>query len=113
MNIRKQKWLINRRHALKGLGVSLALPMFDCMRPLHAKSSAKKIAPIRSVFIYLPNGVNTLDYQILRQGKDYQFSKCLKPLERHRDLITPISGLHHPRAIGHHHGCQPVWLTGA
>ena len=113
MNIRKQNWLINRRHVLKGLGVSLALPMFDCMRPLHAKSSAKKIAPIRSVFIYLPNGVNTLDYQILQHGKDYQFSKCLKPLERHRDLITPISGLHHPRAIGHQHGCQPVWLTGA
>ena len=42
MNIRKQNWLINRRHVLKGLGVSLALPMFDCMRPLHAKSSAKK-----------------------------------------------------------------------
>ena len=113
MNIRRQNWLINRRHVLKGLGVSLALPMFDCMRPLHAKLSAKKIAPIRSVFIYLPNGVNTLDYQILQQGKDYQFSKCLKPLERHRDLITPISGLHHPRAIGHQHGCQPVWLTGA
>ena len=93
MNIRRQNWLINRRHVLKGLGVSLALPMFDCMRPLHAKSSAKKIAPIRSVFIYLPNGVNTLDYQILQQGKDYEFSKCLKPLERHRDLITPISCL--------------------
>jgi hypothetical protein len=42
MNIRKQNWLINRRHALKGLGVSLALPMFDCMRPLHAKVICKK-----------------------------------------------------------------------
>ncbi|RLS46112.1 MAG: hypothetical protein DWH84_02075, partial [Planctomycetota bacterium] len=57
-----QNWLLNRRHVLRGLGVSLALPLLDCMRPLRAaeaKSRAK-----RSVFIYLPNGVNTIDFQI-------------------------------------------------
>ncbi|MEZ6067116.1 MAG: DUF1552 domain-containing protein [Planctomycetaceae bacterium] len=26
--------------------------------------------------------------------------------------MTPISGLHHPGAISHHHNCISVWLTG-
>ena len=44
--------------------------------------------PKRSAFIYLPNGVNTLDYQITTDGADYQFSRSLKPLEKHRSVIT-------------------------
>jgi len=101
---------VSRRHVLRGLGVSVALPMLDCMRPVLAQTASPK--PKRSVFIYLPNGVNTLDYQILKTGADYEFSKCLKPLERHRANITPISGLHHPNGLGHHHGCQQIWLSG-
>lgn len=84
--------------------------MLDCMRPLRAAVTQRAK---RSVFVYLPNGVNTLDYQILQSGADYQFSKGLKPLERHRSSITPISGLYHPNGLGHHHGCQSIWLTGA
>ncbi|WP_404309036.1 DUF1552 domain-containing protein [Neorhodopirellula lusitana] len=102
---------ISRRHVLRGAGAALALPMMECMRPVQAASSVDG-SPRRSVFIYLPNGVNTLDYQILQSGKGYQFSRSLKPLARHRDQITPISGLHHPNALGHHHGCQSIWLTG-
>lgn len=103
---------LSRRHVLRGLGVSIALPMLDCMRPLRA-AKAGGPAPKRAVFIYLPNGVNTLDYQILESGKDYRFSKSLAPLEKHRARITPISGLHHPHGLGHHHNCQSIWLTGA
>lgn len=103
---------LSRRHVLRGLGVSIALPMLDCMRPLRA-AKAGGPAPKRAVFIYLPNGVNTLDYQILESGKEYRFSKSLAPLEKHRARITPISGLHHPHGLGHHHNCQSIWLTGA
>ncbi|MCA9043444.1 MAG: DUF1552 domain-containing protein, partial [Planctomycetaceae bacterium] len=45
-------------------------------------------------------------------GADYEFSRTLKPLEKHRSVITPISGLHHPGGLGHHHNCQKIWLTG-
>lgn len=110
MNFQSQNWLISRRHFLRGVGTSVALPMLDCMRPLRGASLP---APKRAVFIYLPNGVNTLDYQILQSGKDYQFSRGLKPLERFRDVITPVSGMHHPNGLGHHHNCQSIWLTGA
>ena len=112
MNFQSQNWLISRRNLLRGVGASVALPMLDCMRPLHAAADAVDKTKKRGVFIYLPNGVNTLDYQILQDGRDYEFSKSLKPLERHRDRLTPISGLHHPNGIGFHHGCQKIWLTG-
>ena len=110
---------INRRHLLRGLGVSLALPMLECMRSgaagisatARAAEAGKRIA--RSVFIYLPNGVNNWDWQIREAGRGYKLSKSLAVLEKHREMITPISGLHHPHALGHHHGCQGVWLTGA
>ena len=110
MNIQSQSWLIDRRHGLRGLGSFIALPLLDCMRPLRAAAEAP--TPRRSVFIYIPNGVNTLDYQITKPGEDYTFSRTLKPLEKLRSVVTPISGLHHPGGLGHHHNCQKIWLTG-
>ena len=110
-NIRTQSWLIDRRHALRAMGTCIALPMLDCMIPLNA-AEKERTTPRRSVFIYLANGVHSLNYQILTPGKDYAFSRSLKPLEKHRDVITPISGMHHPGAIGHHHNCIKTWLTG-
>jgi hypothetical protein len=97
MNIQTQSWLLNRRHALKALGSFISLPMLECMVPLRAAEKATA-TPKRSAFIYLANGVHSLNYQITDPGKDYQFSRSLKPLEKHREVITPISGLHHPGA---------------
>jgi hypothetical protein len=111
MNIQTQSWLIDRRHALKAVGSFISLPMLECMVPLRAAEAATA-TPKRSAFIYLPNGVHSLNYQILEAGKGYEFSRSLKPLEKHRDVITPISGLHHPGSLSHHHGCIKIWLTG-
>lgn len=104
-----ESWLIDRRHVLRGLGSFIALPLLNCMRPVHAAEAPQ---PKRSAFIYIPNGVNTLDYQITVPGEKYDFSRTLKPLEKHRSAVTPISGLHHPGGLGHHHNCQKIWLTG-
>ena len=111
MNIQTQSWLISRRHALKALGSFISLPLLECMVPFRASAAATE-APKRSAFIYLANGVHSLNYQILKDGTDYEFSRSLKPLEKHRNVITPISGLHHPGALSHHHNCISVWLTG-
>ena len=110
-NFLSQKWLLPRRHFLRGLGVSLGLPMLDCMRPLCAAKVVER--PRRGVFIYLPNGVNTHDYELAQAGPDYKFSRILAPLAKHRGNISPISGLHHPNAFGIAHSATQTWLTAA
>lgn len=109
MNIQTNNWRLSRRHLLRGLGASIALPLLDCMADEQPANSSPK----RSVFLYIPNGVNTLTWQIENAGPDYEFTAPLKSLERHRNEITPISGLHHPMVLGKHHNCDKVWLTGA
>lgn len=108
-NLNLRRWRMNRRQVLRGIGgVTLALPMLDCMA-----APAAEAKPKRSVFLYIPNGVNTLTWQIEKAGKDFEFSGPMKSLERHRADVTPISGLHHPMVLGKHHNCDKVWLTGA
>ena len=107
-NLSLKRWQISRRHFLRGVGATIALPLLDCMAVLPTPSKPK-----RSVFLYIPNGVNTLTWQIEKAGADYEFTAPLKSLEKHRADITPISGLHHPMVIGKHHNCEKVWLTGA
>ena len=107
-NLNRNNWRISRRQMLRGLGATIALPFLDCMADEQGPAKPK-----RSVFLYIPNGVNTLTWQIEKSGKDYEFTKPLQSLEKHRADITPISGLHHPMVLGKHHNCEKVWLTGA
>ncbi len=111
-NIRRQNWLIDRRRFLRGTGGVIALPLLDAMSPIGARA-ADSAAPRRSVFVYVPNGVNVETWQITKAGPDYELSEPLRPLARHRAVITPISGLHHPKALGVAHACAGSWLTGA
>jgi len=106
-----QSWLIDRRHSLRAMGTCISLPMLECMIPLNAAETRSEI-PRRSAFVYLANGVHSLNYQITEPGEDYEFSRSLKPLEAYRGVITPVSGLHHPGSLGHHHNCIDIWLTG-
>jgi hypothetical protein len=106
-------WLIDRRRMLRGVGAAIALPLLNCMTPIRAWADGQEEKPRRSVFVYIPNGVNVLTWQITSAGRDYQFSEPMKPLEKHRDNVTPISGLHHPGGIGQAHVCADTWLTAA
>jgi hypothetical protein len=108
MHLHLKKWQISRRAALRGLGATIALPLLNAMADLPAVSKPK-----RSVFLYIPNGVNTLTWQIEKAGQDFQFTRTLQSLERHRADVMPISGLHRPMVLGKHHNCDRVWLTGA
>jgi hypothetical protein len=108
-----QRWLLDRRHFLRGVGASVALPLLNCMTPLRAADAAAPARPRRSVFVYIPNGVNVLTWQITSAGREYQLSEPLKPLEKHRENMTPFSGLHHPGGIGQAHVCADTWLTAA
>lgn len=104
-----------RRTVLRGLGVSIALPLLEAMAPrtLRAASTAKgaKSAP-RIIYCYVPNGVNIFDWIPKDTGNSYQLSPTLKVLEKHRDDFSVISGLSHHHAEGGHSGAD-TWLTGA
>ncbi|MFT5124244.1 MAG: hypothetical protein ACI9TH_001830 [Kiritimatiellia bacterium] len=114
MNIQSNKWLLNRRHMLRGLGASMALPLLDCMQPSSFGASGPAASsPKRGVFLYIPNGVNTLTWQIQQAGAEYALTAPMQSLAHHRNDFTPISGLHHPLVLGKAHNCDQVWLTGA
>lgn len=114
-HIRSQRWLLNRRHFLRGLGTTMALPLLNAMVPIQARGAAAAAAakPRRSVFVYIPNGVNGMSWQVKQPGRDYELSASLQPLAKHRNDFTVFSGLHHPNGIGQAHVCADTWLTGA
>ena len=109
-NVLAQRWLLNRRRFLRGAGAAVALPLLDAMTPLRAAAAEK---PRRSVFVYIPNGVNGMKWQIAKPGRDYKLSPSLEPLAKHRNDFTVFSGLHHPNGLGQAHVCADTWLTGA
>lgn len=108
---------MHRRHFLRGSGAAIALPLLEAMLPraaaLAAANNDRAAKPRRSVFVYIPNGVNGMTWQVKQAGRDYELSSSLKPLEKHRADFTVFSGLHHPNCLGQAHVCADTWLTGA
>lgn len=110
---------IDRRHALRGLGAALTLPLLDAMMPrLKAAQStfeAWKKSPAahpRSIFCYVPNGVNIIEWVPKDSGASYTLSPTLAAMKDVRDDFTVLSGLGHPHSQGGHSGAD-TWLTGA
>ncbi len=113
-NVLSQRWLLSRRHFLRGVGTAMALPMLGAMTPLRASAASQEAArPRRSVFVYIPNGVNGMTWQVTKPGRGYPLSPALRPLEKLRNEFTIFSGLHHPNGLGQAHVCADTWLTGA
>lgn len=116
-NIITHNWLVDRRRFLRGLGTVVALPLLDAMVPIRARASTATVAaaskPRRSVFVYIPNGVNGMTWQVKQPGRNYELSPSLKPLAGHRENFTVFSGLYHPNGLGQAHVCADTWLTGA
>src|SRR6476646_10470958 len=88
-----------RRSFLRGAGVTLALPMLDCMTPLFAQAAA----PPRRMLI-IANNLGVLPKFFFPQvaGKDYELSPTLTPLAEFRGDFTVFSGLSHPGVTGGH-----------
>jgi Protein of unknown function (DUF1552) len=105
-----------RRTVLRGLGASVALPMLDAMRPAFA--AAEPASPLRLVFTYVPNGVTLADWAPAGQGRDFELSRILKPLEPYRDRLLVLSGLAHKNGNalgdgpGDHARAGASFLTG-
>jgi hypothetical protein len=105
-----------RRTLLRGLGASVALPFLDAMTPAFAATS--KPRPLRLAFLYVPNGVTVEDWAPKGVGRDFEFSRILKPLEPFRERLLVMSGLAHKNGYalgdgpGDHARAGACFLTG-
>ena len=106
-----------RRTFLKGLGAAVALPMLDAMTPAFAGPALKQ-APTRLAFTYIPNGVTLEAWTPAGAGRDFAFTRILKPLEPLREHTLVITGLAQQNAnaladgAGDHARAAACYLTG-
>src|SRR5258705_13907964 len=82
-----------RRTLLKGVGAAIALPALDAMRPARAAAARTGEQARRVAVVYVPNGIVMKDWKPAETGKDFAFTRILKPLEPFRQDITVLSGL--------------------
>ena len=119
------KIALPRRTFLRGAGVALGLPLLDAMVPaLTALAQTPAAVASRLGFIYMPNGVAKnspgIDYWTpTTEGRNFQMSQILAPLEPFRDRLLVVSGLDQNQAeagndgaSGDHTRGTSSWLTG-
>ena len=85
---------LSRRTVLRGMGVTMALPLLDAMVPALtalAQTAAKPITRFGAV--YVPNGVIPAQWYPAAEGSGFEFTPTLKPLEAFRERLLVVSGL--------------------
>ena len=106
---------ISRRRLLRGAGVALTLPWMESLR--IANGAAKGVSskpPVRTAFIYFPNGVWEKAWVPETTGSDYTLSPSLEPLADVRDSVLVLSGLDKKNSHGGdgHYAKTANFLTG-
>ena len=97
---------------LRGSGIAIALPMLEAMTPSgraanDGQKPVKRFVCLSSNYgIYRESWFPNVD----QTGDDYEMSRTLEPLERHRADMTVFSNLDHGNTIGHQG--VPVLLSG-
>ena len=104
-----------RRTFLRGLGVTMALPLLDAMIPARTALAQTAAAPsLRAGFVYFPHGAVMREWTPEKTGTEFEFTPILRPLEAFRKQMTIISGLENKAAIAPPvHALSPgTWLSG-
>jgi len=96
----KKPW-ISRRTFLRGTGVAMALPYLEAMMPSSVLAAPAPQAPARMGMFYLGTGMNMRQFWPDQAGADYQASRILKPLDKHRGQFTAINGTFLKEGGGH------------
>lgn len=121
---------LSRRTVLRGMGVSLALPLLDSMVPAQTPVAKTAAVPkTRLACIEMVHGAagSTADgtekhyWSPAEEGRDFKFSQTLEPLEPLRDYITIVSDTDlHPATAwaaaeegADHFRSSAVYLTAA
>jgi hypothetical protein len=117
---------INRRRFLRGLGTSIAVPAFASLTGarLFASQEAAALAatstgaPLRTAFVYFPNGAIPASWWPEKTGTDVAFANTLEPLNALRDQLQLFGGLDQvnaeggPDGAGDHARANSVFLSG-
>ncbi len=104
-----------RRTFLKGVGVTMALPLLEAMVPARTLLAATAAAPkSRLGFIYVPHGAIMDKWTPATEGAGFEFTPILKPLEGFRNQLNVVSGLGHRAAdtTAVHSLSPTTWLSG-
>lgn len=101
----------SRRHFLRAAGVTLALPLLDCMQPAFSQTGATP-PPKRLLLISNNLGVLPKPFFPAATGRDYELSPYLSGLADFRNEFTVFSGLSHPGVAGGH-STENCFLTAA
>jgi hypothetical protein len=113
---------ISRRTALKGAGVSLALPFLDAMVPAStALAQTAAVPKLRAGFFYLPHGAimyNTSHGPAMDKwtpsdsGADFKLSPILSSLEPYKKYVSSFGNLENAATAGSVHTFTPAtWLS--
>lgn len=101
---------LSRRTFLRGMGVTLALPLLEAMQPVVAAETAAAV-PRRMVAIETNMGILPQFFFPEQAGKDYKLSPYLERLAAHREQMTVFSGVSFPGVTGAH-AAERCFLTG-
>lgn len=114
------KMAVPRRTFLRGMGVTVALPLLDAMVPALsalAKTPGKPVS--RMGFIYGGNGAVMHMWQpAVTEGASFALSRTLSPLEPFKQQVIVPIGLSHKQAEsygdgnGDHSRGAATWLSG-
>jgi hypothetical protein len=130
MNIKKSSSTdpvaLNRRRFLRNLGVCLALPGLEAFpaRVLGAAGTGKMVsttatgAPLRTAFLYFPNGAIPSAWWPTGSGTDFTLNRTMEPLANLRQHLQILGGLGDvsanggPDGGGDHARANGTFLTG-
>jgi hypothetical protein len=109
------KMSLPRRTFLRGMGVTLGLPMLEAMVPAAtalAKSAANR--PTRTGFIYVPHGADMASWTPTAAGPSFELSPTLKVLEPVKDSLVVVTNLKRAGTVVEMHAAASSgWLSGA
>ena len=121
------KFTPSRRTFLRGLGACVALPAMESLLPAVSASSISTQtalattstgAPLRTAFLFFPNGAIPKAWWPTNGGKEFELSKTLKPLQDSKQHIQVLKGLDNKSAEGRDDGAgdhargNSTFLTG-
>ncbi len=105
------KMSLPRRTFLRGMGVTLALPLLESMVPALTATAKTAANPQRRFgAIFVPLGERPGYWTPKTVGQNFEFTPILKPLEPFRDHVTIVSELCDP--LDGHATTVAAWLSG-